>query len=69
MAIAEAVWRELGNRVRRPPAVIQNICSELSKGRQTRDVAAERAGFGSHMTLKRAKRVHLRAKWFAGGGP
>lgn len=41
----------------RPSNEIVVNCSQFEPGRKSREIAAEKAGFGSHMTYRRAKRV------------
>lgn len=56
LAIADAVRREIGNRQGQRTELVTEKSQVLS-GRKTREVAAERAGFGSRETLRRAEKV------------
>jgi hypothetical protein len=64
VAIARAIEEELkakakerqGQRTDLNPD-IPNNCSESELGQESAHIAAEKAGFGSHMTYRRAKRV------------
>jgi ParB-like chromosome segregation protein Spo0J len=56
LAIADAVKEELGNRAGRPLKLIPEDLPEL-KGKETREVAAKRAGFGNERTYRKAAKV------------
>lgn len=60
VAIARALEEEMAGRVgsnqykKKEPS---NNCYEAKPGQRSDEIAAEKAGFGSHMTYRRAKRV------------
>lgn len=59
VAIGKAVEVELGRRAGRPKAranIVENF-PQLTPGMKTRDIAAERAGFGNPRTYEQAKSV------------
>ena len=57
VAIARAIERQVGNRrgERTDRQRVQKI-AQVERGRKTREVAAERAGFGNHETYRQAPR-------------
>jgi hypothetical protein len=55
VSIAAAVRRALEGR--QGSNQHQNNCSGAPKGKQTRELAAQKSGIGSHATLERAERV------------
>lgn len=59
MAIAKAVELELGERRGRPSKENTENFPELNsdKGKETRQIAAEKAGFGNETTYRQAKKV------------
>jgi ParB family chromosome partitioning protein len=58
VAIAKAIEAAIGERQgQRTDIELQDNCPEVKPGIQTRDVAAERAGFDSYKTYERARRV------------
>ncbi|QHF28555.1 hypothetical protein PspR32_12370 [Pseudomonas sp. R32] len=56
VAIGEAIERELGDRMGRPPEESPENLPDFPKG-DTRDIAAKAAGFGNGKTYEQAKRV------------
>ncbi len=56
VAIAGAIEAEIGERRGRPSEENPQHVAELN-GQETRDVAAEKAGFGNHETYRQAKSV------------
>jgi len=58
VAIARAIGRQVGNRrgQRTDRERVQKI-AQVEPGRKTREVAAERAGFGNHETYRQAAKV------------
>jgi len=57
-AIASALEQEIGNRQgQRTDRQLQDNCPEVPAGVQTRELAAQKAGFNSYKTYERAKRV------------
>jgi DNA modification methylase len=58
VAIAKAVEKQVGNRrgQRTDKQPVQNF-AQVGAGRKTRDVAAEKAGFGNHETYRQASKV------------
>lgn len=57
VAIAETLKKPIGDRQGERTDKLQHEHAEVEKGRQTRDIVAERAGFGSHYSYEAAKRV------------
>jgi ParB family chromosome partitioning protein len=56
VAIGASVEAALGERRGRPPENVQNF-AQLPTGEKTRDIAAERAGFGNAETYRQAKSI------------
>ena len=58
VAIGNAIEKLLGNRRgRRTDLELQDNCPEVKPGIQTRDIAAQKAGFNNYRTYERAKAV------------
>ncbi|MEA3272774.1 MAG: ParB/RepB/Spo0J family partition protein [Patescibacteria group bacterium] len=62
VAIGEAVEKEMGNRQgQRTDTTLVEILPQVEKGEKTRQVAAERAGFGNETTYRQAKVIAAKA--------
>jgi N6-adenosine-specific RNA methylase IME4 len=55
--IAEAVARAAGERRGRPSENNVQKIAQLAQGKKTREIAAEKSGFGNHETYRQAKKV------------